>query len=44
MLLITLFTTDGLAGIPEQIGRALRGRGAPAADDVAAATMGGGPP
>jgi len=44
MLLITLFTTDGLAGIPAQIGRLLRGRGTPAADDVAAATMGGGPP
>ena len=45
MLLITLFTTDGLAGIPDQIGRALRSRrGAPpAADDAAAATMGGGP-
>jgi ABC-type branched-subunit amino acid transport system permease subunit len=43
MLLITLFTTDGLAGIPDQIGRALRGRGAPAADDAAPAAMGGGP-
>ena len=42
MLLITLFTTDGLAGIPDQIGRALRGRGAPAADDAAPAAMGGG--
>ena len=44
MLLITLFTTDGLAGIPDQIGRALRGRGAPAADDAAPAAMGGGGP
>jgi len=43
MLAITLFTTDGLAGIPEQIQRRLRGRGAPAAEDAAAATMGGGP-
>ena len=46
MLLITLFTTDGLAGIPDQIGRALRSRrGAPpAAEDAAAVTMGGGGP
>jgi ABC-type branched-subunit amino acid transport system permease subunit len=42
MLVITLYTTDGLAGIPRQIGR-MRHRGAPAADDAAAATMGGGP-
>ena len=44
MLLITLFTTDGLAGIPAQISRALRGRGAPAADDAATAALGGGGP
>ena len=42
MLLITLATTDGLAGIPAQIARLFRGRGAPKADDGAAATMGGG--
>jgi hypothetical protein len=40
MLLITLFTTDGLAGIPAQIGRALRGRGPLLVDDAAPATMG----
>ncbi|MDX6631154.1 MAG: branched-chain amino acid transport system permease protein, partial [Gaiellales bacterium] len=45
MLAITLFTTDGLAGIPDQIGRILRGgHGAPSADDAAQATMGGGSP
>jgi ABC-type branched-subunit amino acid transport system permease subunit len=44
MLVITLFTTDGLAGIPDQVKRLLRGRGAPSADDAAAATMGGGGP
>jgi len=44
MLVITLFTTDGLAGIPDQVKRLFRGRGAPSADDAAAATMGGGGP
>ncbi len=42
MIVITLFTTDGLAGIPDQIKRLVRGRGAPSADDATAATMGGG--
>jgi branched-chain amino acid transport system permease protein len=44
MLALTLFTTDGLAGIPDQIRRWLRGRrGAPGAEDAATATtMGGG--
>jgi branched-chain amino acid transport system permease protein len=45
MLAITLFTTDGLAGIPDQIGRILRGgHGAPSAEDAAQATMGGSSP
>ena len=42
MLTITLISTDGLAGLPDQIARALRNRRAPSPDEAATAAVGGG--
>jgi ABC-type branched-subunit amino acid transport system permease subunit len=42
MLTITLISTDGIAGLPDQIARALRNRRAPSSDPPAAAALGGG--